>query len=203
MLGMLALACTSISADDDETGSVGPGAVKVNVKSIIGVLNCFGDGTIKCSQKQTLNAIGAPFKVNVRTAQFIDLGTITSTTNKSLAIPSNTAGKTLYKFTNGTGETIYLGIEMKPTPRRGTEYATRRAPSGDMLMAGKDYSVFEIYRYANGDWNRNNVIFVTPGTQTIEVAVSPQGATNIVQTVTAPQDTRSALGDFSGIPLAV
>jgi hypothetical protein len=189
MFGLLALSCAGLSADDDsEKGSVGPGAIQVNVKAIIGVLNCFGDGTIKCSQKQTLNAIGTPFNVNVRTAQFTDLGTISSSTNKSLAIPSSTAGKTLYKFTNDTGETIYLGIEMKPTPRRGSLYATLRAPSGEMLVAGTDYNVLEIYRYAQGEWKRNNVIFVTKGTQAIEVAITPQGATNVAQTVTAPQE---------------
>ncbi len=162
--------------------AAGAGAITVDVKAIIGVQNCFGGGN--CSQSQALNAIGDPFDVDVKTANFTDLGTVTTMTKKDLTIPATVGAQSLYKFTGQDGKPVYLGLEMKPVPRRGTQNYTLTTPKGE-LTAGKDFNIVELYRYddAKNDWLRNNVIFVETGTapDPLPVDLSSDGSIKVSQ----------------------
>ncbi len=154
------------------------GGVKVDIKAIIGVQTCLGGGS--CTQTQTLNAIGSTFNVDPMTASFIDLGTITSPTSAMLQIPSKVKAKTLYKFATQDGKMVYIGLEMKPTPRPGTRYYTYQTAQGKKLTAGKDFNIVELYRYsdAKNEWLRNNIIYVETNQvlERLPVTLSPDGA---------------------------
>ncbi len=153
-------------------------STKVDIKALIGVQTCLGGGS--CSQTQTLNAIGSTFDVDPGAASFIDLGTVTSATNEKLQIPSKVGAKTLYKFTTQGGKTVYLGLEMKRTPRPGTRYFTYQTAEGRKLTAGKDFNIVELYRYndAKNEWLRNNILYVETNQvlEPVSVTLSPDGS---------------------------
>ncbi len=180
LITLIAVTLLSTLVHTMDAASVG--YITVDVKALIGVQNCFGGGN--CKQAQALNAIGDAFDVDVKTANFIDLGTATATTKKDLTIPATVGAKSLYKFTAQDGKPVYLGLEMKPAPRRGTMYYTLNTPQGE-IEAGKDFNVVELYRYddAKNEWLRNNVIFVETGKtpDPLPVDLSSDGSVKVSQ----------------------
>lgn len=158
----------------------------VNVKAIIGVQTCLEGGN--CNQAQTMNAIGDPFTVDPQKASFVDLGNMAITHVVKLQVPQAIGGQTLYKFTTKDGQTVYLGLEMKPAPRPGTRYFTLETPQGQ-LTAGKDFNIVELYRFdeSKKEWLRNNVIFVEKDkvADPLPVTILPSGILYVGQAVEA------------------
>ncbi len=155
--------------------------LNLRIRGLIGVQTCGANST--CTQTQTLNAIGSTFNVDPMTASFIDLGTVTSATTEKLQVPSKVGAKTLYKFTTQDGTTVYLGLEMKPTPRPGTRYFTYQTEQGKKLTAGKDFNIVELYRYndTKNEWLRNNVLYVETNKvlEPVSVTLSPDGSFSV------------------------
>jgi hypothetical protein len=157
LLSILMLVTAASTAQDTRALA---GDTNIDVKAIIGVQTCLGGGS--CNQTQTLNAIGAPFSVDVKTASFRDLGTVTFSTEKKLQVPTKIGERTLYSFTTEKGKKVYLGLEMKPSPGPGKRYYAIKDSQGRSLIAGKDFNIVELYRYneAKNEWLRNDIIFV-------------------------------------------
>jgi hypothetical protein len=157
------------------------GGVKIG-HILVGVVTCTG-GNSNCSITQTtgVNAIGDPFTMNPVKATPIHLGTIDQETLKSLTLPENVDGHTLYSFIPSKGElagkTIYLALRKDPKVRRG--------------LAHEGETPVEILRFVQGgnpakEWFRMGFFYLKQSSamseesagksvESVDLAIMPDG----------------------------